>query len=228
MTNIPTEQYDSDPSVAAFSLNHVKNYLGVPLAITAPQDTDSVIESHLVNMPSRARAGSIALGLTQSNDDLTRLGQTVVDTVVEESSIDEQLTAFKSMKGSSTRFIEAADRFWNPVVRHVVQQNPLIGDVATLLDSTGPVTLPELAYTATQADHRVSTMLLRDDVDSSVVDDVAFESPVVYAGQAVYQFKNVLYHCGVVTERGADTSALLPEQDVWALEPWLLDFGGEL
>jgi len=49
----------------------------------------------------------------------------------------------------------------------------------------------------------------------------------VYAGQAVYQFKNLLFHSGILTERGADTSALVPGQDVWALEPSLVDLGGD-
>ncbi len=227
-TNAAIRNPPQKKTVAAFSLNHVKNYVGVPLAIAAPGDTDALIEENLVDMTERARAGSIALGLTDTDNDLTDIGETVVETVQSETTLETELSNLQDLRGTSTRFIDAADRYWNPLIRHIARQNSLIGDVATILESTGPVTLPELARVATRNNHPVSEMLLRDPQSDENVEDIPFNSPEVYSGQAVYQFKNLLYHCGVVSERGADTSALVPKQDVWALEPWLIELGGEM
>lgn len=221
----------SNETVQQFSLNHPKNYFGVPLAVTAPGDTDHLIRKHLVKMEDRARAGAEALNLIDTDGELTALGETIVETVSTESTVAAELNEFSSLKGSSERFIDAAPRYWNPIARHVLQQFELVGDVVTLLESTGPVTLPELATVAVRTNHSVQDAVLRDasavtveDVQSDAPD--SFDSPDVYAGQAVYQFKNLLFHCGILTERGADTSALVPAQDVWAVEPSLISLGG--
>lgn len=218
--------------VAAFSLNHPKNYFGVPLAIAAVGDTDQLIRTYLVTMETRARAGAEALGLITSNGELTALGETIVESVAAETTIEDELERFGGLQGSSERFIEAAPRYWNPIARYALQQSSLVGDIVTLLENTGPVTLPELTTVAVRTNHCVQETILRD-ADTVTPSDVqpeppdALRTPDVYAGKAVYQFKTLLFHAGILTERGADTSALVPRQDVWALEPSLVDLGGD-
>lgn len=218
--------------VAAFSLNHPKNYFGVPLAIATVGDTDQLIRTYLVKMETRARAGAEALGLITSDGELTALGETIVETVAAETTIKAELDTFGDLQGSSQRFIEAAPRRWNPISRHALQQCSLVGDVVTILENTGPVTLPELTTVAIRTNHCVQETILRD-ADVVTPSDVqpeppeALRTPDMYAGQAVYQLKNLLFHTGILTERGADTSALVPSQDVWALEPSLVDLGGD-
>ena len=231
-TTSPKEPVTQSNTVTAFSLNHPKNYFGVPLAVAATADTDQLIRAHLVQMEDRARAGAEALGLITEDTELTTLGETIVETVATETAIEDELETFGDMKGSSERFIEAAPRYWNPIARHVLQQSTLVGDVVTLLESTGPVTLPELTAVAVRTNHCVQDIVLRD-ADSLTASDVqpdppaSLRTPDVYAGQAVYQFKNLLFHTGILTERGADTSALVPSQDVWALDPSLVNLGGD-
>lgn len=218
-------------SVSYFSLNHPKNYFGVPLAVAAPGETESLIESNLVQMTDRAKVGAEALGLVSETGDLTDLGETIVRTVQSETTLTKELKAFEDLKGTSERFVDTAPRYWDPIARHVLQQNPLTGDIVTLLEKTGPVTLPEITNVAVRNEHPFSETVLRDPdaikQQASVDDAIAYDSPEIYAGQAVYQFKNILFHCGILTERGSDTSALVPGQDVWALDSSLIDLGGE-
>ncbi len=219
-------------NVSQFSLNHPKNYFGVPLAVAAPGDTGLLITDKLVRMGGRARAGAEALGLIDPDGNLTDLGETVVALIEEESTVEAELDRFESMKGSSERFIETAPRYWQPIAKHILQEYAVAGDVVTVLETTGPVTLAELTAVAIRNEHPLQESLLRDpetfDSNSFDEDDAAeLKFPDVYAGQAIYQFKNLLYHCGILTERGADTSAVVPTQDVWALEPSLLSLGGD-
>lgn len=217
--------------VGQFSLNHPKNYFGVPLTVAAPGVTDELIGEYLVQMPDRARAGAEALGLITADGNLTELGETVVGTITAETTLADELETFGDLKGTSDRFVDVTPRYWNPIARHVLKQNPLTGDVVTLLEKTGPATLPELTAIAARHDHPFHKMVLRDpdSVDGSVTepDSEVLAQPDVYAGQAVYQFKNLLFHAGILTERGADTSAVIPAQDVWALEPSLISLGGD-
>jgi hypothetical protein len=39
----------------------------------------------------------------------------------------------------------------------------------------------------------------------------------VYHSPTVFQLKAILYHAGILTERGAEPSNLDPESDVWKL-----------
>lgn len=233
-SNSDSEIADADQAlphdVGQFSLNHPKNYFGVPLAIAAPGKTDALITTHLVQMEERARAGAAALDLITPGGDLTQLGETVVGIVTDETNLLDELETLNDLKGTSTRFVDAAPRYWNPIARHTLQQNPLTGDVVMLLEKTGPVTLPELTEFAARHGHPFHEMVLRnpDSIDVTSEAEVgSLEQPEVYSGQAVYQFKNLLFHCGILTERGADTSALVPMQDVWAVEPSLISLGGD-
>ncbi len=239
-TTIPQEITEQstiklNEAVKAFSFTHAKNYFGVPLAVASSEPTDEVISSTLVDLPERARNGAEALNLITRSGDLTKLGETIVETITTETTISGELQTFESLKGTTERFIDVAPRYWHPIVQHVLKQHPITGNVVTLLESTGPVTLTELTQVAVRTDHPVKEMLLRNPETFDPVDEEkrgseseSFSTPEVYTGAAVYQFKNLLFHCGIITERGADTSALIPDQDVWALEPALISLGGDV
>jgi hypothetical protein len=221
-----------------FALNHPKNYFGVPLAVASSGDTIDQIESNLVGMADEAIAGAVTLDLIKSEQrplTLTAKGNSVVTAINSETSADCELLELSRLKGSSERFIDASERYWTPIVKHVLRQSSRVGAFVELLSSTGPVTLSTLAEEAIRADHQVKHELLRrpfewsrSDVgpanDQSKID--ALSSPNEYTGQTVYQFKSILYHCGILTERGRDTSALVPNQDRWELDPTLIELEG--
>lgn len=221
-------------AVANFSFTHPKNYFGVPLAVASADPTDVAIEAALVGLPDNARRGARELNLITDAGELTTLGETIVNTVKAETTITNELETFRELKGSTARFIDSAPRYWNPITRHVLKNHPLTDNVVTLLEKTGPVTLPELAEIAVRNEHAIGEMLLRNPdrlfAESEPGQDPPefLSSPDAYTGTAVYQFKNILYHCGILTERGRDTSALIPDQDIWALDPALISLGADV
>lgn len=219
--------------VSEFHLNHPKNYFGVPLAVAADGDTGFIIQENLVNMGGKARAGAEALGLINRTNDLTELGKTIVGWVEDESSVEEELMAFNGLKGSTKRFVDVADPYWIPIVQHALQQHTIAVDIVNILEKTGEVSLTELSLFAINHNQEVKNALLRNPEDypnntnSLSRDQLAeLKEPEAYSGQAVYQFKTLLYHCGVLTERGKDTSALIPSQDKWAIDPMITEGGG--
>jgi hypothetical protein len=47
------------------------------------------------------------------------------------------------------------------------------------------------------------------------------EDGSVYHSPTVFQLKAILYHAGILTNRGTEPSNLDPNEDVWALREWL-------
>jgi len=224
-------QQNRKSGVSEFSVNHPKNYFGVPLAVAAEGDTGLIITEDLVSMGGRARAGAQALGLIDQTNTLTDLGETIIAMVESESSVEQELDLFRSLRGSSERFVDAAEPHWEQIVKHALREHTVSVDVVDVLEKTGPVTLAELAGFSIRHDHDLKNTLLRDpeQYSAEAFDEemaATLKFPDAYAGQAVYQFKNLLYHCGVLTERGADTSALLPQQDIWQLDPSIMEQTG--
>jgi hypothetical protein len=290
-------------SPVALTLNHPKNYFGVLLA-TAMSDDSALrtqIQRYLVNLPDRALAGAVALGLvsvhcphTQSSPcsscscsshesghsiSQTALGAQLISQVRSHSTVRRELTRFGDLRGSSQRFVTALPDYWQSLIRTTLTSFHLAGDIATLLESTGPVTLAELGTIVERTNHPFGISLFSQPTDldytppepsdrtqsqqtcshsspsepsvtthpssqtsshqnappapsssqdspphslQSLSTSTPFTRPDIYRGQTVYQLKTLLYHCGLLTERGADTSALVPTQDVWQLEPQYL------
>jgi hypothetical protein len=184
----------------------------------------------LVSCPDRAINGATALDLVTADSELTALGTTIVEMVAECSSVDTELQRFEALKGSTKRFIDVVPPFWRSIATYVFRHHPITGDIVGLLEETGSTTLAELAQTAVETGHPAAESLFRDpdvvtpQAGSQTTDPNRFDDASVYAGCAVYQLKSNLYHAGILTERGADTSALVPKQDYWAIEPSHIDF----
>jgi len=216
--------------VGRFGLNHPKNYLGVPLAAVSATPTMVAIDTRLVSCPDRAVDGATALDLVTADSELTALGTTIVEMVAECSSVDTELQRFEALKGSTKRFIDVVPPFWRSIATYVFRHHPITGDIVGLLEETGSTTLAELAQTAVETGHPAAESLFRDpdvvtpQAGSQTTDPNRFADASVYAGCAVYQLKTNLYHVGILTERGADTSALVPKQDYWAIEPSHIDY----
>jgi hypothetical protein len=217
-----------------FGLNHPKNYLAVPLAVYHESDTRGLIEDHVVGAVDGAVQGAVFLGLVDGSRDghrLTPLGQEVVRFALREyPGLDDALAAFEQWRRSRRRFIDIAPR-WGEVTRRVVFAYPatqlLVEELQQMHDDGIPepslVDLVEWLH----VHHPTFTveLFLRGDDDvreRALTGDGALRSSVlaggtVYHSPTVFQLKAMLYHAGILTDRGAEPSNLEPTEDEWRL-----------
>jgi hypothetical protein len=218
----------------SFGLNHPKNYLGVPLACYHAGDTETVLADRVVGATDDARRGAEFLGLvelTPSGPELTALGREVVRFAVERyGSVDAALAEFETWKRSRTRFSKLAPE-WGLLTRRVVWAYPatklLMNELETMHgDGIVEPSLVDLVERL-HVQHPTFTVELflrgTEDVRSRVLDTdgelerAALRDGNVYHSPTVFQLKAMLYHAGVLTERGAEPHRLDPTSDVWAL-----------
>ena len=218
----------------SFSLNHPKNYLAYPLAAYHPEDTETIVERRVVGAVEGARQGAEFLDLvdvTPTRTELTQLGGEVVRFALREyGSVDAALDAFEGWKRSSRRFCEAAPR-WGQLARRVVYAYPatqlLVEELQHMHDDG--IAAPTLVELVTYLHELHPTFTIElfvrgtDDVRrralgpegqlrvGPLADGETYHSPTVF------QLKAMLYHAGILTERGAEPSNLDPQADVWAL-----------
>jgi len=218
----------------SFSLNHPKNYLAYPLAVYHAGDAGTLIEERVVGVPDAARRGAAFLDLVDVAPDgtrLTPLGREVVRFALRAyGSVDDALDAFEQWSGSTARFSDVAPR-WGLLTRRVVFAYPatqlLVEEIQHLHeDGVAEPTLPELVeylhrlhptFTVelfVAGEESVRRRVL--DADGDLQRD-ALSDGSVYHSPTVFQLKAMLFHAGLVTERGAEPSRLEPDADVWAL-----------
>jgi hypothetical protein len=218
----------------SFGLNHPKNYLGYAVAVAHPEDTASVVADRVVGAVEDARRGAAFLGLVESAPDevrLTGLGEEVVRFALREyGSVDAALAEFEGWQGSRRRFTEAAPR-WAQLARRVVYDYPatelLVGELQRMhADGIADPTLVQLVEWLHELHPSFTVELFvrgTDDVRRRVLDAegrlqrAALTDGEVYHAPTVFQLKAMLFHAGVLTERGAEPNKLAPEGDVWRL-----------
>jgi len=217
-----------------FSLNHPKNYLAVPLAVYHDRDARVLIDEHVVSAVDAAFRGAAFLGLVDERGAdyrLTSLGQEVVRFALREyPSISDALTEFEQWQRSRKRFLDVAPR-WGQLTRQVVFAYPatelLVTELQTMHDDgLARPSLVELVQWL-HAQHPTFTveLFLRGDEDvreRALTEDGALRPGVLQHGRSyhsptVFQLKAMLYHAGILTERGSEPSNLDPEADEWAL-----------
>ncbi len=218
----------------SFGLNHPKNYLGYPLAHYAEGDTETLLADYkVVSAVDSARQGAAFLGLIEDGTrvELTSLGQEVIRFAIGRyGSVEAALAEFEDWYRSSKRFVELAPA-WGQLARRVVFQYPatelLVTELQTLHEEWQPepslVALVEHLHTL----HPSFTveLFLRgdDDVRSRVLTrdgslrPSALDDGTVFHSPTVFQLKAMLYHTGILTDRGAEPHRLDPTTDVWAL-----------
>jgi hypothetical protein len=218
----------------SFGLNHPKNYLAYPLAMYHTDDTAAVLADHVVGAIDSARTGAAFLGLVRERPDrteLTPLGEEVVRFARSRcGSADAALREFEAWRGSRSRFCELAPQ-WGLVTRRVLWAYPatqlLVEELQTMHDDG--VTEPSLVEFVEwlHAHHPTFTieLFVRTDgeVRSRVLDkngelrSGALEDGDVFHAPTVFQLKAMLFHAGILTERGAEPHRLDPTDDVWKL-----------
>lgn len=225
-------------AVESLKKNHPKNALGYALAIQHPQNTQEVFRDYVIQSVSDARLDAIALGLLVKSPkapQLTPSGREAVRTVrYHHNGIKPALTRIGELEKSRVRFIQEC-----PVMGTVVRQSLLsYPPTQVLIDTLGDLardgnTEPSLSQVAKAiaAEHPnyaldlfVSTQsedrgrILDEDRDT-IINRAAFDSANIYSTHTTFQYKAMLYHVGLLTERGTGTkSELDPTTDTWALE----------
>lgn len=245
----PTNLAPRTVAITHYGLTHPKAYIGYTIALAAANtatEATALTEEHIVGAPAKARNGAINLGLVHlenTNPDtatLTETGQTIQQHAINTyGSLQNALDQFNSLRGSTTR-LTILDN-WGTIAPDIVQNDPtathLIDTLQTIHTERNDthdqgIPLPALVHELYYEDPAFAVQLLIRDSNHirNQLDDLGtfnhdlLQNANAYRGAGVYQFKNVLYHLGVLTERGADTASLTPQNDIWALEPdWRAD-----
>jgi len=218
----------------SFGLNHPKNYLAYPLAVSHQGDTEQILAERVVRATDDARTGATFLNLVDDRPDSTRLtplGREVVRFALREyGSVDAALWAFDDWKRSRERFCDLAPK-WGMLTRRVVYDYPATGLLVEELqhmheDGITEPSLPEVVEYLHELHPSFTVELFvrgDDDIRSRVLNAdgelqrAALSDGDIYHSPTVFQLKAVLYHAGILTSRGAEPSNLDPLADVWAL-----------
>lgn len=218
----------------SFGLNHPKNYLAYPLALYHPEETEDVLAKRVVRAVDDARRGAAFLGLIEERPDrveLAPLGKEVVRFALHRyGSVDASLERFEDWQRSRTRFCELAPE-WGLLVRRVIWAYPatrlLVEELQTMHDDgiREPSLVDLFEWFHVQHPTFAIELFLRgsDDVRSRVLDAEGglrtseLADGNVFHSSTVFQLKAMLYHAGVLTDRGAEPHRLDPTTDVWKL-----------
>jgi len=218
----------------SFGLNHPKNYLAYPLALYHSGDTDAVLAERVVRATADARRGAVFLDLVEERPDrleLGPLGREVVRFALDRyGSVDTALGAVEDWQGSRRRFCELAPE-WGRLTRRVVWAYPATGLLVEELQQMhgDGITEPSLVDLVEwlHVHHPTFTVELfvrgTDDARSRVLDGdgdlraAELTDGNVYHSPTVFQLKAMLYHAGVLAERGAEPHRLDPATDSWRL-----------
>ena len=218
----------------SFGLNHPKNYLGYPLAHYADGDTEALLsEYEVVSAVADARRGAAFLGLIEDGPrvELTSLGQEVVRFAKARcGTVERALEEFEAWYRSRKRFVDLAPG-WGHLARRVVFEYPATELLVTELQQMHEDGIPEPSLVDVveylHELHPTFTVELfvrgTDDARRQVLTEdgtlrrEALEDGSVYHSPTVFQLKAMLYHTGILTERGNEPHRLEPTEDVWAL-----------
>ena len=218
----------------SFGLNHPKNYLAYPLALYHPDDTEKALAEYVVGATDDARRGAAFLGLVEERPDrvaLSSLGEEVVRFALNRyRSVGDALAAFEEWKGSGRRFCDLAPQ-WGVLTRRVVWSYPatqlLVEELQTMHEDgiTNPSLVEFVEWLHVQHPTFTVELFLRgsEDVRGRVLDEDGelrrneLGDGNVFHSPTVFQLKAMLFHAGILTERGAEPHRLDPATDVWAL-----------
>jgi hypothetical protein len=92
---------------------------------------------------------------------------------------------------------------------------PSLAEVARAVATEHPHFALDL-FVSTRSEDRQQVL---SDNDDEIVDHAAFDSGQIYSTHTTFQYKAMLYHVGLLTDRGTGAkSELGPSTDIWALE----------
>ena len=218
----------------SFGLNHPKNYLAYPLAVYHPDETETVLSERVVGAVDSAETGAAFLGLINEEPNrtaLTPLGEEVVRFAMNRyGSVDAALHEFEAWKRSRKRFCELAPE-WGLVTRRVVWAYPatqlLVEELQTMCEDgfTDPTLVDLVVWLHVQHPTFTVELFVRgtDDARRRVLDEDGelqrdvLEDGSLYHSPTVFQLKTMLYHAGILADRGTEPHRLDPSTDSWRL-----------
>ena len=202
-----------------------------------------MLADHVVGAVDGAEQGAAFLGLIgdePSGPEHTPLGTEVVRFALDRyGSVSAALREFEDWKRSRARFCELAPE-WGLLTRRVVWAYPatqlLVTELQTMHDDgiVEPSLVELVEWLHVQHPTFTVELFLRgtESVRSRVLDaegelrTAALTDGNVFHAPTTFQLKAMLYHAGVLAERGAEPHRLDPEADSWALRqpldrrPW--------
>nr|WP_233745214.1 hypothetical protein [Halobacterium bonnevillei] len=219
----------------SFGLNHPKNYLGYPLAHYANGDTAQLLRDYkVVGAVEDARRGAAFLGLVEEKPNrvvLTSLGREVIRYVTSRyGTVEAGLAEFENWYRKSQRFYDLAPE-WGQLARRVVFAYPatqlLVEELQQMHDDRirEPTLVELVAWLHVQHPSFTVELFIQGDQDvrsrvltpDGELREQALHDGNAYHSPTVFQLKAMLYHVGILTERGAEPSNLDPGADIWAL-----------
>ncbi|WP_135824648.1 hypothetical protein [Halorussus ruber] len=219
----------------SFGLNHPKNYLGYPLAHYADGPTAELMkENKVVREVDSARQGAAFLNLVDDRPEgvrLTPLGREVVRFALHRyDSAEDALATFPNWYRKSKCFYDLAPS-WGQLTRRVVFAYPatqlLVEEIQHLHEDgfPEPMLVDLVEYLHELHPSFTVELFIRgtDDARERVLDrdgelrTAPLADGNIYHSPTVFQLKAMLFHAGILTERGAEPSNLDPESDLWAL-----------
>ena len=219
----------------SFSLNHPKNYLGYPLALYHPEETASVLSEYVVSDIKGARTGASFLGMIETSprgEQLTPLGKEVVRFAHDRyGSVEAALQEFEGWKRSRKRFYDLAPE-WGLITRRVLWEYPatklIVEELQTLHQrgNTDPSLVEFVTHLNQQSPSFTVELFIKGDelvrrrvlTNDGELRTMVLADGKVYHSPTVFQLKAMLYHAGILTERGREPNRLDPESDIWKLE----------
>lgn len=244
---IPTSEpaeFDSPVTVTSYQLTNPKNYIGYTTALAVAgnsQEANQVTKDRLINAVDEARRGAYHLDLITPSPEtppgqgfeLTNRGQLVVQKAERAyGSLEETLQALSALKRSPKRFTET-NPVWASIGPYIAQADPAIAYLVSLLQEihseNGPEEVPLHELVRNHLYTRDSAFTVefffndkqttRDKIAATVTTDEydVFSQTDHYRATVTYQLKSMLYHFGVLTEPGEDTSTHNPTTDMWGL-----------
>jgi len=230
------------PTVRNFKLNHPKNFIAVPLALTCAANTDFLIREYAVNLPRRAVRGARETGLIYPADDapeehlqggvfnsekyrVSEIGEAILVTAQEtHGGCREALEAFQELHRSPKRFVDVFPE-WRGIAQRIAFQYPITNALVAFLREQGSMQLYELTWLLWRENPAlVHHVFLQEhafgaDVQTDRPTSAALRDASVYRSEVTFQYKAFLYHCGIIDRRGTYSSELDPQTDTWALDP---------
>jgi len=214
----------------SFPLNHPKNYLAYPLALYHEKETEVLIKKYIVNIPRYCSYGAEFLGLInrEPKEELTQLGEEVVRFALRNfDSIEEALRSLEKLKGSRKRFVKASPD-WVEIIRYTMMNYPftkiLVREINKLQKNCQNPTIIDLVKSLYKEHSSLSIELFIKEKKREEIfdekDNLKFEKlkdPKIYQTHTTFQFKTMLYHAGIIENRGYDINKFNPEEDIWKL-----------
>jgi hypothetical protein len=219
--------------------NHPKNPLGYALAVATGDDTDTVCEQYVIESTDDARQDAEAFGLVTTRSGKPELTSDGVDAVHTLSycydGTQGALQTVHQLYRSPSRLIEEEPSL-GIVARNTILQYPptrILIETLTKLNQDG-ISSPQVNLVATRLAENhpkvAADLFLNVDPEeylksqsSGEIETAVFDAEEKYHTHTLYQYKTVLFHTGILTTKGLDStdnldfSRELPEQ-TWELE----------